>query len=525
MAIWRRWDGAKWVIQAATRPPGGSWGAPADLSAADQNSFEPQVAIDDDGEAVAVWRHYNGTYHVIQYATKPAAADWTAPMTFADTNHASEDPRVAVDGDGDVIVVWRHSNGTTYVVRAASRPASGPWEPPVDVSTTDVYAVEPQVAIGGGNAVAVWRDNAGATVQVATKAPFESWAAPTSLNATGEVSDAPQVAIGPGGEGPVAVWEGREDLGSYWTAHAASGIGAGWGGSTAIGPATADEETPQITIDDDGEAVAVWRHYDGTPWVIEAAAKPAGGSWGASTYITAPAEYGDTPALAGNGDGDAVAVWLDYGGSVRAAVKPDGAPWEAPSGLAPEGESDDGPQIAISSDGSAVAVWADLDSGTIKAVNLAAGYGGDQGHLEVVKSGAGSGVVTSAPSGINCGTECLAAFDTGTEVTLSAAPGPGSEFGGWSGACGGAGACAVTVQSTLSVTADFEPAGAQLPAPPAEAQPPAPPNPGPQRSSSPTRTRLRQKKLRKALKRCRMKSKPKAKAKCVKRARAKWGRR
>ena len=75
--------------------------------------------------------------------------------------------------------------------------------------------------------------------------------------------------------------------------------------------------------------------------------------------------------------------------------------------------------------------------------------------LSVAKSGTGSGSVTSAPAGINCGTTCSASFTTGTSVTLSAAPVSGSVFAGWSGACTGTGSCVVAMSSAKSVTASF----------------------------------------------------------------------
>ena len=75
--------------------------------------------------------------------------------------------------------------------------------------------------------------------------------------------------------------------------------------------------------------------------------------------------------------------------------------------------------------------------------------------LIVFKSGTGSGTVASSPSGIDCGTTCSARFPKGTEVTLTATPDTGSTFTGWSGDCSGPGACKVTTNSAISVTAAF----------------------------------------------------------------------
>ena len=53
--------------------------------------------------------------------------------------------------------------------------------------------------------------------------------------------------------------------------------------------------------------------------------------------------------------------------------------------------------------------------------------------LTVGKTGAGSGVVTSSPPGINCGADCKEPYDMNTVVTLAAVADSGSVFKGWSG--------------------------------------------------------------------------------------------
>jgi hypothetical protein len=75
--------------------------------------------------------------------------------------------------------------------------------------------------------------------------------------------------------------------------------------------------------------------------------------------------------------------------------------------------------------------------------------------LQVMKTGSGTGTVTSSPSGINCGAACTATYDDGALVTLTATPQGASTFSGWSGACTGTGTCVVTMTQALSVTATF----------------------------------------------------------------------
>lgn len=68
----------------------------------------------------------------------------------------------------------------------------------------------------------------------------------------------------------------------------------------------------------------------------------------------------------------------------------------------------------------------------------------------------GLGLVTSTPSGINCGSDCAETYVTGTNVTLTATPDLGYNFSGWSGACTGSSpSCIVSMNAAKSVTATF----------------------------------------------------------------------
>jgi hypothetical protein len=120
-------------------------------------------------------------------------------------------------------------------------------------------------------------------------------------------------------------------------------------------------------------------------------------------------------------------------------------------------------------------VIATVPEGTGGASNIVIGYsfvtvndpsnpicpGGSATNGELLVSISGVGTVTSQPGGIDCpGTNCSAEFPTlDSPITLTAAAGQNSSFGGWSGCTAGSvpNQCLVTIvgNSIVGVTATF----------------------------------------------------------------------
>ncbi len=67
--------------------------------------------------------------------------------------------------------------------------------------------------------------------------------------------------------------------------------------------------------------------------------------------------------------------------------------------------------------------------------------------LKLTTSIVGMGTVSANPTGPT--------YSPGTVVTLTATPGPGFTFAGWSGVCAGTGSCVVTMNAAKAVTATF----------------------------------------------------------------------
>ncbi|MBK8637069.1 MAG: right-handed parallel beta-helix repeat-containing protein [Chromatiaceae bacterium] len=77
-------------------------------------------------------------------------------------------------------------------------------------------------------------------------------------------------------------------------------------------------------------------------------------------------------------------------------------------------------------------------------------------RLYVFVAGSGGGTVTSAPAGIQCGTDCAEDYVANTRVTLTATPATTATFAGWTGPCTGIDpTCEVTMSQIQGVAAIF----------------------------------------------------------------------
>jgi hypothetical protein len=147
-------------VQAAFRPAGSGWGAVADLGSVAGRS-QVRVAIDGAGNAVAVWRRADGSLRAV--GRKRSTGNWTQPTTIA-ANVTAAGARLAINPVGNAVAIW--TNAVDGITRAALRPAaSGVWRPPVRISRPG--SSDARIAMdAASNAVATWNRVAAPSVVV-----------------------------------------------------------------------------------------------------------------------------------------------------------------------------------------------------------------------------------------------------------------------------------------------------------------------------------------------------------------------
>lgn len=368
VAVFLSNDGEARRVQSVYRPAGGTWDAPVTLSLPgnEPSRTGPQVALDGRGRAVAVWAADTDGPMRLQAADRRADGTWSTPVTISDADRHAYDPSIAVDPEGGATVVWSSSPTTGddpvgEILWAAHRPAGGAWEPPVKLAEDALYS---DVGVdAAGHVVAVWVRvrNGIHAVDTATLPDGGSWSTPVTLSEPGRDSVASQVAVNAPGAA-IVVWRGYD--GTHWRLQSSyRSTGGTWSAPTTLSEAGRDAERPDVAIDAHGNAVAAWWRrglVNVDVDAVQVADLPAGGSWTEPFTLTPDFAHALDPKVAFDPDGNLFAVW-------RQAEQPDwvtmsarravGEPWGYRYSLSERGQHAFHQAIATDGQGNAIVVW------------------------------------------------------------------------------------------------------------------------------------------------------------------------
>ena len=128
------------------------------------HAFDPQVALDADGNAVAVWHQSDGTRRNIWANRFTPSGGWgTAELIETDNVGDAFSPQVALDANGYGLAVWYQSDGTRENIWANRFTPSDGWGAAELIETDNAgNARRPQVALdANGYGLAVWSQSDG----------------------------------------------------------------------------------------------------------------------------------------------------------------------------------------------------------------------------------------------------------------------------------------------------------------------------------------------------------------------------
>ncbi len=142
VAIWQGYDGSNFTAEASIRHSSTEiWDLPEQISEPGQEARGPHVAIDPAGNATAVWVRSNGSNTITQASTKSTFGEWKPPADLSPSGHDAFEPRIASDDAGDAVAAWTLSSEGQYVIQAAGHDAAGPTLESLSIPSTGTVGV------------------------------------------------------------------------------------------------------------------------------------------------------------------------------------------------------------------------------------------------------------------------------------------------------------------------------------------------------------------------------------------------
>lgn len=306
----------------------------------------------------------------------PAAAlgtpTWLGPSVFSPTG-TDDSSDTAMGAGGGAAVVWEDSAGSHTIVQAAVRAPYGTFGPAVTLSPVGQNAVYPQVGEdAAGDATVVWYDASSGATEAATIVDGVP-SSPTVLSESAGSASHPTIAVDERGDAIVAWYASATQV----LQAAFRPAGGSFGAPVAISAAGEEARYPRAAIDAAGDATVVWERNNGTYDIVEAALRPAGGSFGAPQALSEDGGNARDQSVAINAAGDTAVAWTRSNGKgevAQAVVRAAGGQFDVPVNLSPAEGDAESPAVALDAHGDPTVVWSLADAVQVSSGTAAGAF-------------------------------------------------------------------------------------------------------------------------------------------------------
>jgi hypothetical protein len=348
-------------IQTRTRSAAGVLSPIYWITTQGQQANDPQVAVDANGDAAIVWQ----TNHQIQTKLRAAAATFFGPSATLSPPGPADKPQVAVDPNGTAVYAWQHFDGTHERIQTRTLSLSGTRGTTLTLSPATQDAENAQVALDAhGNAVFAWESSDGTTQRIQTRTRSAAGTlGPIQTLVAGQYASDVHLAVDPSGDA-VFAWQGYDGTVSRIQTRSRSAAGA-LGPTHTLSTAGQNAYLPQVGIDSGGNAVILWQRFDGVGNIVQVRARSAADVLSSTQTLAATTgtTVGVRADLAVDPHGNALVVWEHQVGTavccrqVQARARLADGTLGTTRTLSTAGKDAQEPQVAVDPNGHAFAVW------------------------------------------------------------------------------------------------------------------------------------------------------------------------
>ncbi|MFH1873862.1 MAG: Ig-like domain-containing protein [Pseudomonadota bacterium] len=331
------------------------WSNPLPIDSSEEEVSAPDIAMDAAGNAVVVWIQDdagNASLWSNDYDAADAGGSWGAANTIEDGAGVAASPQVAMNADGDAMVVWTHG------INILASSYDGVWSAFDTIETSLDIGSDPQIAVRStGDAIAVWSQANHIMYNTFDGTNWSALENEFDVGIPAGVGSSPRLVIN-SGEGVLVAWLHE---------NSADGIVDVWAGGTLfagveeIGNDAFDASDLDLAMGPTGAVAAVWiqdgmvfsNMYDGADWRTDEIQMSGPGALGVSSpqvVMDPSGEYFETIWSQVIGAGDSDIMENLYNLSLPLS---DFSPFADSSTFASN------PQMSIDAAGNRIVVWDD----------------------------------------------------------------------------------------------------------------------------------------------------------------------
>ena len=384
LALWEPASGKGIEVVAHN---GTAWGTPETISLSTTgNNYRADLAMNEPGDAAAVWlsRIDDASWNLppsVMFSQRPTGGSWSTADSLSDGDTAIEDPSVAINARGDILVTWQQLINGVFAVKGRY------WDADTESwSSIETYSNTNENLHGGfaeaaldtaGNAVITWRQaNAVEGTQLAPKG----------------------------------------DIVTRYRSHSGGTLGP----ITQLSAAGHDAFNRSVELDRktvaflaDNSAVSTWYAFDGVDFRVYAAEMDTQGNWGTAAALSASGQHAKLPSLDvdGRSNGSVGVVWVRSNGVHKvvqfSSKSIDSDVWTSPTDL---------------SSGTETAFWPVIAKDGLHTEALWSRFNGTNVSLSSVSSEteAGTNTIGGSVSGLASSESVLLQNNGGDNLTVNA---------------------------------------------------------------------------------------------------------
>lgn len=309
------------------------WGTPAGVHDSLNPQYSPAIAMDGNGNALAVWSETTTSPSTSKvWGNRYSAGSGWQGATLLEPMHANANRcDVAMNPQGVGLAVWQAPDFYAFNIRFAPFDGTS-WQIPVGAMALEMEVAPLANTIGGllplpaveldsqGNAIVIWLVQDGGLAGSDTRTSLRAvrydvvsgWDLATPIESFDSIIRNPSLAMSPTGSAFV-LWEQRLDAAAervIWSVR--FDPQSGWGNPVSVGTGF----QPKVAAASDGKAVAVWIQDDS---LLASFYDPSTG-WQASEEIEDNSGSAYAHEVAMTAGGKAVVVWRQYLGNQMGAT-------------------------------------------------------------------------------------------------------------------------------------------------------------------------------------------------------------